>query len=174
MRSRSLLVTALLLARVATVSAQTPAPVSLIASHTATTELPAVPTRALFDQYCVTCHNDRLRQRDLSLVDVDPAQPVAHVATLEKVIRKLRAGLMPPARRPRPDEATLAAFVEGLEREIDRAAVADPNPGRPVLHRLNRTEYANTIRDLLGLEVSVESLLPPDDMSQATTTCRTC
>ena len=105
-----------LLASAAAAAAQTPAPVSLVASHTATTELPAVPTRALFDQYCVTCHNDRLRQGDLSLADVDPAHPAAHAATLEKVIRKLRAGLMPPARRPRPDEATLAAFVEGLER----------------------------------------------------------
>ena len=165
MQPRSLFVAAVLLATTAPVEAQTPAPVSLVASRSVET-LPAVPTRALFDQYCVACHNDRLRQGDLSLDDVDPAQPVAHAATLEKVIVKLRAGLMPPARRPRPDEATLAAFVDGLEREIDRAAAADPNPGRPVLHRLNRTEYANTVRDLLGLEVKVESLLPPDDMSQ--------
>ena len=166
MQPRSLLVAALLLAAAAAAAAQTPARVTRVASHAATTELPAVPTRALFDQYCVTCHNDRLRRGDLSLADVDPAHPATHAATLEKVILKLRAGLMPPARRPRPDEATLAAFVEGLEREIDRAAAADPNPGRPVLHRLNRTEYANIVRDLLGLEVHVESLLPPDDMSQ--------
>ena len=161
-----LLAACVLLASAAGVAAQPPAPVSLVAPHTATTELPAVPTRALFDQYCVACHNDRLRQGDLSLVDIDPAHPAAHAAALEKVIRKLRAGLMPPARRPRPDEATVAAFVDGLEHEIDRAAAADPNPGRPVLHRLNRTEYANAVRDLLGLEVKVESLLPPDDMSQ--------
>ena len=166
MQPRSLLGAALLLAVAAAAWAQTPARVSAVASHAAATESGAVPTRALFDQYCVACHNDRLRQGDLSLADVDPAHPAAHAATLEKVIRKLRAGLMPPARRPRPDEATLAAFVEGLEREIDRAAAADPNPGRPVLHRLNRTEYANTVRDLLGLAVNVESLLPPDDMSQ--------
>ena len=155
-----------LLASPAGVAAQPLAPVSLVAPHTATTGLPAVPTRALFDQYCVACHNDRLRQGNLSLADVDPARPAAHAATLEKVIRKLRAGLMPPARRGRPDAATLAAFVDGLEHEIDRAAAADPNPGRPVLHRLNRTEYANAVRDLLGLDVNVESLLPPDDMSQ--------
>jgi len=86
-----------------------------------------VPTRALFDRYCVACHNDRIRRGDLSLDNVDLAHPAAPAATLEKVIRKLRAGLMPPARRPRPDEATVAAFVEGLEREIDRAAAAaDP------------------------------------------------
>ena len=159
-------VAAVLLASTAVVVAQTPAPVSLVASHTAEVELPAVPTRALFDQYCVTCHNERLRQGDLSLADVDPAQPAADAPTLERVIRKLRAGLMPPASRPRPDDTTLAAFVDGLEREIDRVAAADPNPGRPVLHRLNRTEYANVVRDLLGLEVNAESLLPPDDMSQ--------
>ena len=129
-------------------------------------ELPAVPTRALFDEYCVACHNDRTRQGDLSLADVDPGQSAAHAAILEKVILKLRAGLMPPPRRPRPDEATLLGFVEALEREIDRVADAAPNPGRPVLHRLNRTEYANAVRDLLGLEVDAESLLPPDDMSQ--------
>ena len=155
-----------LLASAANVAAQLPAPGARGASHTATAELPAVPTRALFDQYCVACHNDRLRQGDLSLADVDPTHPAAHATTLEKVIRKLRAGQMPPAHRPRPDQATLAAFIAGLEHEIDRAAAADPNPGRPVLHRLNRTEYANAIRDLLGLNVKVESLLPPDDMSQ--------
>ena len=121
-----------LLGSAAGVAAQPPAPVALVAPHTATTELPAVPTRALFDQYCGACHNDRLRQGNLSLADVDPARRAAHAATLEKVIRKLRAGLMPPARRSRPDEATLAAFVDGLEHEIDRAAAADPNPGRPV------------------------------------------
>jgi hypothetical protein len=151
MEPRSILVAALLLAPAAVVAAQTATP---------------APTRALFDEYCVYCHNDRLQQGDLSLADVDPARPAAHAATLEKVIRKLRAGLMPPARRPRPDKATLVAFVDGLEREIDRAAAADPNPGRPVLHRLNRTEYANAVRDLLALGVNAESLLPPDDMSQ--------
>jgi len=144
---------AIVLASAAAVAAQTPVS-------------PEPPTRALFDEYCVSCHNDRVRQGDLSLADIDPARPSVHAATLEKVIRKLRAGLMPPARRPRPDEATLVAFVDGLERAIDRAAVASPNPGRPVLHRLNRTEYANAVRDLLELEVNAEALLPPDDMSQ--------
>ena len=166
MQPRSLFVATLLFASTAQGEAQTPAPASLGVPHPAETELPAVPPRALLDQYCATCHNDQLRQGDLSLADVDPAHPAAHAATLEKVIVKLRAGLMPPARRPRPDDATLAVFVDGLEREIDRVAAADPNPGRPVLHRLNRTEYANTVRDLLGLEMNVESLLPPDDMSQ--------
>jgi len=165
MQPRVFLVAALLLAPT-TGAGQTPAPVSPVAARAPAAELPATPTRALFDQYCVSCHNDRTRQGDLSLADVDPGHPAEHTAVLEKVILKLRAGLMPPPRRPRPDEATLEGFVDGLEREIDRAAVADPNPGRPVLHRLNRTEYGNAVRDLLGLEVNVEALLPPDDMSQ--------
>ena len=137
-------------------------PVSL----TAATEAPAAPTRALLDQYCVTCHSDGARQGDLSLEGVDLAEPSAHAETLEKVVRKLRAGLMPPPRRPRPDESTVTAFVTGLEAAIDSAAARAPNPGRPVLHRLNRTEYANVVRDLVGLEVDGETLLPPDDMSQ--------
>ena len=137
-------------------------PVSL----TAATEAPAAPTRALLDQYCVTCHSDGARQGDLSLEGVDLAEPSAHAETLEKVVRKLRAGLMPPPRRPRPDESAVTAFVTGLEAAIDSAAARAPNPGRPVLHRLNRTEYANVVRDLVGLEVDGETLLPPDDMSQ--------
>jgi len=167
MPSRLLLFTvALLLPTAPSVCAQTTAPVALVGSHAASTELPAGPGRALLDQYCVTCHNNRLRQGNLTLEDVDPAQPAVHAATLEKVIRKLRAGLMPPPRRPRPDAETVTTFVEALELEVDRAAAADPNPGRPVLHRLNRTEYANVVRDLLAIEVNAEALLPPDDMSQ--------
>jgi len=154
---------ALLIPPASSVWAQT---TTLTASHSLPIELRAVQGRALLDQYCVTCHNDRLRQGDLTLENVDPAQPAEHAATLEKVIRKLRAGLMPPLRRPRPDAETVAAFVEELELGIDRAAAADPNPGRPVLHRLNRTEYANVVRDLLALEVNTEVLLPSDDMSQ--------
>ncbi len=141
-------------------------PVSLVGASAAESEAPAAPRRELLDQYCVTCHNDAARQGDLSLEGVDLADPTAYVETLEKVARKLRAGLMPPPRRPRPDAPTLTAFVSGLEAAIDAAAADEPNPGRPVLHRLNRTEYANVIRDLVGLQVDAEGLLPPDDMSQ--------
>jgi mono/diheme cytochrome c family protein len=129
-------------------------------------EAPGAPSRALLDQYCVTCHSDGARQGDLSLEQIDLSRPSAHAETLEKVVRKLRAGLMPPPRRPRPDESTVTAFVTGLEAAIDLAAASTPNPGRPVLHRLNRTEYANVVRDLVGLAVDGETLLPPDDMSQ--------
>ena len=83
----------------------------------------------------------------------------------EKVVKKLRAGTMPPQGAPRPDEATQAALVTWLETTIDRASAARPNPGRPALHRLNRAEYQNAIRDLLALDVDAAALLPPDDSS---------
>ena len=137
---------------------------SLVATGASYAQSP--PDRALIDHYCMSCHNDQLRQGDLSLADVDPGRPASHAPVLEKVARKLRAGLMPPPGRPRPEAAVVERFVQGLETSIDRAAALDPNPGRPVLHRLNRTEYANVVRDLVGLEVRAETLLPPDDMSQ--------
>ena len=117
--------------------------------------------RALLDQYSTACHNDQLRQGDLSLTEVDPDRPAAHAPVLEKVARKLRAGLMPPPGRPRPDADVLERFIRDLETTIDADAARAPNPGRPVLHRLNRTEYANVVRDLVGLEVRAETLLPP-------------
>ena len=129
-------------------------------------QTPGVDGRALTEKYCVTCHNDRLLTAGLSLADVDPANPARDAETFEKVILKLRAGMMPPEGRPRPDASTLARFVANLERDIDHAAATAPNPGRPILHRLNRTEYANAVRDLLGVEIAVASFLPPDDMSQ--------
>ena len=122
-------------------------------------------TQALVKQYCVGCHNDRLKRGDLVLSGLDPARPTADAATWEKVARKVRAGMMPPAGAKRPDKPQLEAFASGLEAAIDRAAAAAPNPGRPALHRLNRVEYSNSVRDLLGFEIDAASLLPPDDMS---------
>jgi mono/diheme cytochrome c family protein len=122
-------------------------------------------TQALVKQYCVGCHNDRLKRGDLVLSGLDAARPTADVATWEKVARKVRAGMMPPAGAKRPDKPQLEAFASGLEAAIDRAAAAAPNPGRPALHRLNRVEYSNSVRDLLGFEIDAASLLPPDDMS---------
>jgi cytochrome c5 len=121
--------------------------------------------RALLDRYCVTCHNQKTQTAGLLLDKADLANVPAHAELWEKVIRKVRAGSMPPAGMPRPDAAAADAFATWLETAIDRAAAAAPNPGRPVLHRLNRTEYGNAIRDLLAVEIDPASLLPADDSS---------
>ena len=120
---------------------------------------------ALLKTYCVTCHNDRTKSGELSLEQMNVTDVPKSAETWEKVIRKVRAGMMPPAGMPRPEPARLDGFVTYLETSLDRAAAANPRPGRTSLHRLNRAEYANAIRDLLALEVDVTSLLPPDDES---------
>ena len=122
-------------------------------------------TRATIDKYCVTCHNQRLKTGDLALDAPELANVPAHADVWEKVIRQVRAGMMPPAGLPRPDEAARRALVASLESTLDPAARANPNPGRPLAHRLNRAEYANAVRDLLALDVDVTSMLPPDDSS---------
>ena len=122
--------------------------------------------RAVADRYCVTCHNPRTSAGQLDLTSVDFARPGEHAAVFEKVIAKLRAGLMPPAgqRQPHSDERT--NLVTYLETHLDAAAEAAPNPGRTAtFHRLNRAEYENAIRDLLGVEIDVVSLLPADNAS---------
>ena len=122
--------------------------------------------RALLDRYCVACHNERMRVADLTLDTADVADVGAHPAIWEKVLRKLRAGAMPPAPRPRPDAAAYEGFTAWLETELDAAAARNPDPGRTdTFHRLNRSEYHNVIRDLLDLEVDVAALLPADDGS---------
>ena len=121
--------------------------------------------RSVVDKYCVTCHNQRLKTGGLTLDTPDLASVAAHSDVWEKVIRKVEAGMMPPAGVPRPDTATRKALVANLEGVLDRAAKASPNPGRPLVHRLNRAEYANAIRDLLAVDLDVSALLPPDDSS---------
>lgn len=125
-------------------------------------EAPAPDDGTLLDRYCVTCHNSRLRTGGLALDEVDVSQVAAHAETLEKVVRKLRAGQMPPPRRPRPEPAIAGAFVASLEAALDRVAAAAPNPGRVSVHRMNRFEYVNVINDLLALEVD-PAMLPVDD-----------
>jgi mono/diheme cytochrome c family protein len=120
---------------------------------------------AVVAKYCVSCHSERAKSGGLSLEGLDLSKPAAHADTWEKVILKLRGGLMPPAGMPRPPEPARVALVSYLESSLDAAAVAAPNAGRPALHRLNRAEYANAIRDLLALEVDAAVLLPPDDSS---------
>jgi mono/diheme cytochrome c family protein len=121
--------------------------------------------RALIAQYCVPCHNERAKVGGLMLDRMDLAQLDRDAETWEKVVRKLRAGMMPPQGMPRPDHATLESFASALETALEREAIARPNPGRASLHRLNRTEYANAVRDLLDLEIDVTELLPADDES---------
>jgi hypothetical protein len=122
-----------------------------------------VSDRAVLDQYCVTCHNQRLKTGGLSLEGLDAASAGARPDVWEKVVRKLQARAMPPQGARRPDEATYQRLQLALESRLDAAAAAHPDPGAPVLHRLNRSEYANAVRDLLDLQVDVASLLPPDD-----------
>jgi mono/diheme cytochrome c family protein len=137
-----------------------PASQTLLASHAT----PATQNqRALLDKYCVTCHSDRLKTANLSLQGLDLAKVADHAEVWEKVIRKMRAGVMPPPGVPRPALAEYEGLRDFLETEIDRVAATKSNPGSVVLHRLNRTEYANVIRDLLDLRIDVTTLLPPDD-----------
>jgi mono/diheme cytochrome c family protein len=119
--------------------------------------------REVVTRYCVTCHNDRRETGNLSLEKIDLNAVGENAEVLEKVLRKLRTDAMPPLGAPRPDKAVRQSFVNDLETALDRAAAAAPNPGRPSIHRLNRAEYANAIRDLLALEVDGRALLPPDD-----------
>jgi hypothetical protein len=117
----------------------------------------AADARALLDNYCITCHTQ--------FATADVSNMPANAEWWEKVIRKLRAGAMPPAGSPRPSKADAAGLIATLETALDRAAAAKPNPGRFILHRMSRTEYANAIRDLLSLEIDAPTLLPPDDES---------
>jgi Protein of unknown function (DUF1592)/Protein of unknown function (DUF1588)/Protein of unknown function (DUF1585)/Protein of unknown function (DUF1587)/Protein of unknown function (DUF1595) len=126
----------------------------------------AAKQRALLDQYCVTCHNDRTKIDNFSLQKEDINAVADHPEVWERVIRKLRAGMMPPPGLPRPPIAQYEGLRDWLEEQIDRKAAAHPNPGSVVLHRLNRTEYSNAIRDLLDLRLDVNTLLPPDDSAR--------
>jgi Protein of unknown function (DUF1592)/Protein of unknown function (DUF1588)/Protein of unknown function (DUF1585)/Protein of unknown function (DUF1587)/Protein of unknown function (DUF1595)/Planctomycete cytochrome C len=123
------------------------------------------PERALINQYCVTCHNERAKTAGLMLDKLDIDHAGEHAEVWEKVVRKLRGGMMPPQGMPRPDQAKIDGLITWLETSLDQAEAAHPDPGRSPLHRLNRTEYANSIRDMLGLKVDVSALLPADDES---------
>jgi hypothetical protein len=120
---------------------------------------------AVVVKYCDTCHNDRSRTGGLSLEHADLTDVPQGAETWEKVIRKLRVGMMPPPGMPRPARAQLDDLAAYLETALDRGATAKPRPGRTSMHRLNRAEYANAIRDLLAVDVDAAALLPPDDES---------
>src|SRR5579872_2646347 len=116
--------------------------------------------RATVSRYCTGCHNDRARVAGFVL---NPASLGEDSAVGEKMVRKLRMRTMPPVGSPRPNETTYTHLTNWLETKLDQVAAAHPNPGAPLLHRLNRTEYASAVEDLLGLKVDVTELLPPDD-----------
>jgi len=133
----------------------------------------AAAHRAAFDQqtfwqttkvYCDTCHFGPKARAKLNLESLDLSNLGNNGETWEKILRKLRNREMPPVGMPRPTEVTYQALVSAIESERDRVAQVRPNPGRPTLHRLNRTEYANAVRDLLGLEIDVSEMLPADDI----------
>ena len=138
---------------VSSFQAARPQSLSPIPSH-------ASAQRAVLDRYCVVCHNEQIRTAGLALDTLNVERISEGAPVWEKVLRKLRGRAMPPAGMPRPDEATYDSLAHYLEQELDGA---EPNSGRPVLHRLNRAEYTNAIRDLLALEIDGASLLPADD-----------
>ncbi len=124
---------------------------------------PVSSYRVVLNRYCITCHNEKLQTAGLMLDKMDVDNVPAGAEVWEKVVRKLRAGAMPPAGAPRPDQATYDSFATYLETVLDQAAASKPNPGRPAVHRLNRAEYTNAIRDLLAVEIDSGSLIPADD-----------
>jgi cytochrome c551/c552 len=134
-----------------------PAPVSSAA--------PALPDQALIQKYCATCHNDRAKTGGISFDGINVAEAGKHSEIFEKALVKLRGGMMPPQGMPRPDETTMNTFIVALENTLDAQARQSPDPGFKPVHRLNRTEYGNAVRDILDLNVDVADLLPADDES---------
>ena len=135
----------------------------IILSATGPAAAAAAGQRAFLDKYCVACHNQKAKTAGLALDSLDVANVGASAPIWEKVIEKIRGGMMPPSGMPRPDRAAIDTFVTSLEHALDQAYFAKVNPGRVGLHRLNRTEYGNAVRDLLSLDTDVSSLLPADD-----------
>ena len=142
----------------------TPRPAAAPATASAQVTPVGAAQRKMLDQYCVTCHNEDDRVASLMIDKLDPAHIGKDAQTWEKIVRKLRAGMMPPSGNPRPDRAATMALVGWLENELDKSAVAFMPP--PGLHRLNRTEYGNVIHDLLDLEIDPGKYLPTDDSTR--------
>ena len=140
------------------------APSPTLQQRAATDPSPEDTYQTVLRRYCVGCHNERTLTAGLALDTVDLAGVGEHAELWEKVVRKLRTRAMPPPGRPKPSEAEYEGMAARLETAIDAVAQASPNPGRrPAVHRLNRAEYANAVRDLLALEIDTRSLLPADD-----------
>ena len=161
--SRLILILAIALPTPIALQAAGPQQAGPLATGGAPASFDTAAVRRTLDQYCVTCHNQRLKTAGLALDTADLARVSADAETWEKVVQKLQLGTMPPVGVRRPDEPTYRQMAALLEEQLDRAAAERPDPGRRILHRLNRAEYANAVRDLLGIDVDVTSLLPPDD-----------
>jgi len=142
--------------------AATPTSKQVAPPTTAVSASADVPSRELLDRYCVTCHNERLKTGGVVLERLELDAVEKHAPVLEKVIKKLRSGQMPPGGRPAPDAATRTSFIRSLETALDRSASRAPNPGRVASRRLNRTEYVNVVKDLIDLDVDGAALLPSD------------
>jgi hypothetical protein len=121
--------------------------------------------QAVINQYCLACHNQKLKTGGIVLEGLEIGKVGDHADVWERVLRKIRSGEMPPRGLPRPPAQEYAAFGRSLEESLDRAGASNPNPGRPAIHRLNRTEYSNAIRDLLGLDIDAGASLPADNTS---------
>ena len=143
--------------------ALTAAGLSAVALAQTPDKSPAVAARLLTTQYCVGCHNAKAKVAGVSFEGVDWTNPGTSADILEKALRKLSSGEMPPAGMPRPAPAAITAFTAWLGQSLDSYAAAHPNPGRPAIHRLNRAEYSNAIRDLLAVDTKPGALLPVDD-----------
>ena len=136
-----------------------------VPAHAGPPPLAAAEARAVIEQYCLTCHDNDKQKGELSLEAFDPAKADTQAEVAEKIVRKLRAGMMPPPGAERPSNDALDGLAGTLEAKLDAAAEAHPNPGRRTFQRLNRAEYAQSIRDILGLDVDVTAFLPPDTIS---------
>jgi len=145
---------------------QAPPPAASSRAATNLAEAERTQKPALLNQYCITCHNQRLKTGGLMLDAMDLEHVGKDAAAWEKVVRKVRTGMMPPSGARRPERALLDAFASDLEGRLDRAAAPGASLEAPTLHRLNRTEYANAVRDLLALDVDVATLLPADASSE--------
>jgi hypothetical protein len=143
------------------VSVWTPIVLLAVATLPCHSQTPA--PRAVVDQYCAVCHNQKNPTADVNLSDPDLLNPATHAPLMERVLRKFSTGEMPPAGMPRPAAPVAASFTKSLEDSLDHAGAAHPNPGRPAVHRLNRAEYSNAIRDVLAIDIDPGALLPVDD-----------
>jgi mono/diheme cytochrome c family protein len=140
-----------------------PAAAKAVPAAAAPQPAPMTPQYALVKQYCIGCHNSKLKTAGVSLEGLDTTRVGNNAGIWEKVLTKVSAEQMPPAGLPRPNNETYHEFTSWLESALDKAAAAHPNPGRPTVHRLNRAEYSNSIRDLLAVDTAPLVTLPPDD-----------